>query len=351
MCGGVGSRFWPFSRTDMPKQFLDFFGTGKSLLQLTAERVAPLVPQERIIVVTNEAYAPIVREQLPLVPESNILLEPARRNTAPCICWAARHIAAIDPDASIITLPSDHLILKTDAFLQAMAEGLDFVETRDALLTLGIMPLRPETAYGYIQRGDPADAPGTLKVKSFTEKPTLEMARVLLESGDFFWNSGIFLWRASVILEAFARYAPEIAEVFDPGARFFGTPEENAFIAEAFPTAPNISIDYAVMEKASNVYVKTVDLGWSDLGNWGALHDVSPHTAEGNVTQGCKVLTPDCSGSIFAVKGDKIIVAAGLKDYIVAENGNALLIVPRSREQEIKTMLSEVRSRYGEKYL
>lgn len=351
MCGGVGSRFWPFSRTDMPKQFLDFFGTGKSLLQLTAERVAPLVPQERIIVVTNEAYAPIVREQLPLVPESNILLEPARRNTAPCICWAARHIAAIDPDASIITLPSDHLILKTDAFLQAMAEGLDFVETRDALLTLGIMPLRPETAYGYIQRGDPTDAPGTLKVKSFTEKPTLEMARVLLESGDFFWNSGIFLWRASVILEAFARYAPEIAEVFDPGTRLFGTPEENAFIAVAFPTAPNISIDYAVMEKASNVYVKTVDLGWSDLGNWGALHDVSPHTAEGNVTQGCKVLAPDCSGSIFAVKGDKIIVAAGLKDYIVAENGNALLIVPRSREQEIKTMLSEVRSRYGEKYL
>ncbi len=352
MCGGVGSRFWPFSRAGMPKQFLDFFGTGKSLLQLTAERIAPLVPQERIIVVTNEEYASIVREQLPLVPEANILLEPARRNTAPCICWAAQHIAASDPDASIITLPSDHLILKTDAFLQAMAEGLDFVETHDALLTLGIMPTRPETAYGYIQRGSPAtNAPGILKVKSFTEKPTLDMARVLLESGDFFWNSGIFLWSASSILRAFSQHAPEIAEVFDPGVGSYATPEESAFIAEAFPSAPNISIDYAVMEKASNVYVKTVDLGWSDLGNWGALHDVSPHTLEGNVTQGCKVLAPDCSGSIFAVKGDKIIVAAGLKDYIVAENGNALLIVPRSREQEIKTMLSEVRSRYGEKYL
>lgn len=351
MCGGVGSRFWPFSRAHMPKQFLDFFGTGKSLLQLTAERIAPLVPYDRIIAVTNEQYAPLVREQLPLLPPENILLEPARRNTAPCLAWAARHIATLDPEASIITLPSDHLILKTDAFLEAMAQGLDFVETHDALLTLGIMPTRPETGYGYIQRGTPTDVPGILRVKSFTEKPSLEMAKVLLESGDFFWNSGIFLWSARSILKAFAEHSPEIAEIFEAGADAYCTPREQEFIAEAFPGAPNISIDYAVMEHASNVFVKTVDLGWSDLGNWSALHDVAPHTEDGNLTQGCRVLTADCSGTIFAVKGDKMIVAAGLQDYIVAENGNALLIVPREREQEIKAYLSEVQARYGDTYL
>lgn len=351
MCGGVGSRFWPFSRTRMPKQFLDFFGTGKSLLQLTAERILPLVPMERIIAVTNEDYAPLVSEQLPLLPKENILCEPARRNTAPCVCWAAHHIAALDPDATIITLPSDHLILKTDEFLSVMATGLDFVASHDALLTLGINPTRPETGYGYIQRGKEADTPGFNRVKCFTEKPSLEMAKTLLASGDFFWNSGIFLWSAKSILKAFASYAPEVAEVFDAGEADYATPREKAFIAKAFPTAPNISIDYAVMEKAPNVYVKTVDLGWSDLGNWSALHDVSPHTAEGNVIQNCTVLAPGCTGTTFAVKGDKLIVAADLHDYIVADNGNALLIVPAAKEQEIKAMLSEVRARFGEKYL
>ena len=351
MCGGIGSRFWPFSRNDMPKQFLDFFGTGKSLLQLTAERIAPLVPQERIIAVTNEQYAPLVREQLPLIPEENILCEPARRNTAPCLCWAARHIAAMDPDATIITLPSDHLILKQQAFLDAIAEGMDFVETHPALLTLGIEPTRPETGYGYIQRGQPTDFPGILKVRSFTEKPSPQMAKVLLASGDFYWNAGIFIWRAETILKAFSKFAPEVAEVFEKGEGFYGTTAEKAFIDETFPTAPNISIDYAVMEKADNVFVKTVDLGWSDLGTWGALHDVARHDESGNVVQGARVIAPGCEGSMFAVNGEKVIVAADLKDYIVAENGNALLIVPRSREQEIKSLLSEVRARFGDRFL
>lgn len=351
MCGGVGSRFWPFSRQDKPKQFLDFLGTGRTLLQLTAERVAPLVPQERIICVTNETYAPLVHEQLPLVPEENILLEPARRNTAPCLAWAARHIAALDPDASMVVLPSDHLILKTDEFLNALAQGFDFVETHDALLTLGIDPTRPETGYGYIQRGRESDTPGILRVKSFTEKPDLEMARMLLASGDFSWNAGIFLWRASTILEAFATLAPEVAEVFDAGEHVYGTPREKEFIAANFPKAPNISIDYAVMEKSPAVYVENVDIGWSDLGTWGALHDVASAGEGGNIVRGCKVLATDCTGTIFATGADKAVVASGLKDYIVADNGNALLIVPRHKEQEIKGMLAEVSARLGEQYL
>lgn len=352
MCGGVGSRFWPFSRTAMPKQFLDFFGTGMSLLQMTVERVRPLVPAENIILVSNEAYKPLLLSQLPDIPEQNILLEPARRNTAPCICWATHHIYARDPQALIATLPSDHLILKESAFREAMLKGLEYVESHNALLTLGIKPTAPETGYGYIQQGVfCTDNPGVAKVKCFTEKPSLEMAEVLLASGDFFWNSGIFIWRADVVLRAFAESAPDVAEVFDAGAGCYGTPEERAFIEEAFPAAPSISIDYAIMEKAANVYVMPVDLGWSDLGAWGALYDISPKNEDGNVTQNCKLLTKDCTGSVFAIKGDKIVVASGLKDYIVAENGNALLIAPRSQEQEIRTMVNEVKTTYGEEYI
>lgn len=352
MCGGVGSRFWPFSRTAMPKQFLDFFGTGSSLLQLTVERVLPLVPADNIILVTNEAYKPLVAEQLPDIPERNILLEPARRNTAPCVCWAAHHIYARDPQASIMTLPSDHLILKETAFRQAMTKGLGYVESHDALLTLGIKPTAPETGYGYIQQGVfCTDSPDVAKVKCFTEKPTLEMAKVLLASGDFLWNSGIFLWKASTILQAFATLAPDIAEVFEAGDKLYATPAETSFIAEAFPSSPSISVDYAIMEKAPNVYVMPVDLGWSDLGTWGALYEVSPKNRDGNVTQNCKLIARDCSGSVFAIKGDKIVVASGLKDYIVAENGNALLIAPRSQEQEIRTMVNEVKSRFGPNYI
>lgn len=352
MCGGVGSRFWPFSRTAMPKQFLDFFGTGTSLLQMTVDRVSPLMPPENIILVTNEAYKPLVSEQLPQIPAQNILLEPARRNTAPCVCWAARHIHARDPQASIMTLPSDHLILKEEAFRQAMDKGLDYVETHDALLTLGIRPTAPETGYGYIQQGVfCTDSPDVAKVRCFTEKPTLEMAKVLLASGDFLWNSGIFLWKASTILNAFALLAPDIAEVFDAGDKVYATPREMEFISEALPSAPSISVDYAIMEKASNVYVMPVDLGWSDLGTWGALYEVSPKNRDGNVTQNCKLIARDCEGSVFAIKGDKIVVASGLKDYIVADNGNALLIAPRAQEQEIRTMVNEVKSRFGPDYI
>ena len=352
MCGGVGTRFWPFSRNDRPKQFLDFFGTGRSLLQMTVDRISPIVPPENIILVTNKGYADIIREQLPDIKESNILLEPARRNTAPCLCWAARHIFAIDPQAAIVTLPSDHLVLKEDAFCKAIEEGFDFVENGNRLLTLGIRPSEPHTGYGYIQLGiSQEDYPGIFKVKSFTEKPDLDMAKLFISSGEFFWNAGIFLWSARSIIEAFDKYAPEISQTLDAPAGVYASPKEVPFIDRHFPDCINISIDYAIMEKASNVYVKIVDFGWSDLGAWKALYDCSPHTEEGNVTQNCKTITTDCQGSIFAAEGDKIIVAAGLKDYIVADTPNALLIYPLDQEQEIRNIVNDVKTRFGNGYI
>lgn len=353
MCGGVGSRFWPFSRTALPKQFLDFFGTGRTLLQMTVDRIRDIVPPERVVIVTNAQYAGIIAEQLPELNPDNILCEPARRNTSPCICWAAHHIHAINPEASIVTLPSDHLILREDDFRKAITEGLEFVEQGDHLLTLGITPTSPHTGYGYIQLGAPA--PGgdgdIMKVKSFTEKPDEQMAKVFLDSKEFFWNSGMFIWKASTILKAFEHYAPETASIFDAGRNLYATPEEMIFINDVYPSAPSISIDYAIMEKADNVYVKTVDFGWSDLGSWKALYETSPRNADGNVTQNCKLITRNCNGSVFAVKGDKIIVASGLQDYIVADNGNALLICPIEEEQRLRHVVNDVKSRFGEDYV
>ncbi|MDE7380598.1 MAG: mannose-1-phosphate guanylyltransferase [Muribaculaceae bacterium] len=352
MCGGIGSRFWPFSRCGMPKQFLDFFGTGRTLLQMTFDRVAPVVPAERILILTNQQYAPIVRQQLPQIPEENILLEPARRNTAPCICWAANHIIASDPDASIVTLPSDHVVLKEETFHRTLREGFDFVEQGDRLLTLGITPTNPNTGYGYIQIGDSVEGWKDIrKVKSFTEKPDLKMAEFFLKSGEFFWNAGIFLWKASSILRAFEKYDPETYQVFEAGKDVWGTEDEALFIERNFSTAPSNSIDYAVMEKADNVFVRTVDLGWNDLGTWNALYDISPRNQQGNVSQGCRVITHDCTNSMFAVGSDKIIVAAGLDNFIVADNGNALLIYPLSREQEIRSIVNEVRENFGDDFV
>lgn len=352
MCGGIGTRFWPFSRTDMPKQFLDFFGTGRSLLQLTVDRIRSLVDPSRIILVTNAAYESIIKEQLPEIDPKNILLEPARRNTAPCICWAAYHIKAKDPEASMVVLPSDHLVLKEDAFRKTIEEGFDFVEQEDRLLTIGINPTGPATGYGYIQRGKKVEGyPGVCKVKSFTEKPSLEMAKVFLSTGEFYWNAGMFIWTVKGIIKAFEQYGSETIAVFRSGEDKFGTPEETAFISDAFPRAPKISIDYAIMEKADNVYVKGAQFGWSDLGTWKALYEASPHNAEGNVTQNCKVLAYNCNDTLFAVNDDRIVVACGLKNYIVAENDNALLIYPIQEEQRIRNIVNDVRARFGENYV
>lgn len=351
MCGGVGSRFWPFSREERPKQFLDFFGTGRSLLQLTVDRVKGLVPPENIYLVTNRLYAGLIREQLPEIPSDNILKEPARRNTAPCICWAAHHIAAKDPGASIVTLPSDHLVLKEEAFRDALRRGFEFVEAGDRLLTLGITPTSPQTGYGYIQQGEPVEGlEDFYKVRSFTEKPNAALAEEFIRSGEFYWNAGMFLWKASSILAAFGIYAPETSDLFEGGQGLYCTGEEEAFIEKRFPDAPAISIDYAIMEKASNVYVETVDLGWSDVGSWKALYDASPKDINANVTQNGRVLQEDCTGNIIAVQGNKIVVAAGLKDYIVADTPNALLICPKDMEQSVRRMVGEVKERFGKDY-
>lgn len=350
MCGGVGSRFWPYSRSARPKQFIDFLGTGRSLLQMSYDRILSIVPKENVIVVTNGQYASIVREQLPELDDSQILLEPARRNTAPCIAWAAYHIAARDPQASMIVTPSDHLITRERDFEDSIRRGFEFVESNDALLTLGIKPTRPETGYGYIQMDQEA-ADGILKVKTFTEKPDIELAKVFLATGEFVWNSGIFLWTVSSILQAIHRYAPEIAGRFDRGLGDFGTPGEKAFIDREFEACPSVSVDYAIMEKAPNVYVECVTFGWSDLGTWSALFDNSPKNRDGNVTQKCSVLSYNSSGNIFAVRGDKLVVVDGLKDYVVADAGDVLLICPMAEEQRIKQMVNDCKQLFGDKYL
>lgn len=351
MCGGIGSRFWPYSRTNRPKQFIDFLGTGRTLLQMSYDRVLPLVDPEHIIIVTNAQYASLVREQLPDIKEEHILLEPARRNTAPCIAWAAWHIAAIDPEASMIVTPSDHLITREREFEAAIESGFEFVEKNDALLTLGISPTRPETGYGYIQVGEHVEG-DILKVKTFTEKPNLELAKVFLESGEFFWNSGIFLWSARSIKDAMLHHAPDIANLFERGADKFSTPAEKEWIAHNFPGCMGISIDFAVMEKASNVYVETVNFGWNDLGTWSALYDNSPKNRDANVTQQCAVLAYNSTGNIFAVKNPgKLIVVDGLKDYIVADAGDVLLICPQAEEQRIKNMVNDAKISFGDKYL
>lgn len=350
MCGGIGSRFWPYSRTARPKQFIDFLGTGRSLLQMSYDRILPLVPPSNIIVVTNESYADLVKQQLPDIDPANILFEPARRNTAPCVAWAAWHIAARDPKASMIVTPSDHLITREREFEQSVERGFEFVESHDALLTMGITPTRPETGYGYIQVGDNVTE-GINKVKTFTEKPDLELAKVFLSSGEFFWNSGIFLWRADTIQSAFRQFAPDIAAIFDRGAADMASPErERAFIAKEFPGCMGISVDFAIMEKAPNVYVEKVKFGWNDLGTWSALYDNSPKNREANVTQRCQVLAYNSTGNIFAVNGEKLIVVSGLKDYIVADAGDVLLVCPMAEEQKIKQMVNDAKISYGDKY-
>lgn len=351
MCGGIGSRFWPYSRTELPKQFLDFFGTGRSLLQMSYDRVLPLVPPENIIVVTNATYAKNIREQLPELLEENILLEPHRRNTAPCIAWAANHIYALDPEASMIVAPSDHIITRERVFEECVEKGFEFVEQNDALLTLGISPTRPETGYGYIQIGNEV-TDGILKVKTFTEKPDLDLAKVFVDSGEFLWNSGIFIWSAKSILAAIREHVPNLAAVFRKGEDCFGTPAEREFIEANFASCPAISIDYSVMERASNVYVECAYFAWNDLGTWGALYDTSPKNRDTNVAQNCHLMSYNTTGTIFAERNEgKLIVAAGLKDFIVADSEDVLLIYPRSEEQKIREVVNDVKQRFSGKYL
>lgn len=350
LCGGVGSRFWPFSKAAMPKQFIDFFGTGRSLLQMAFDRIQGIVPVDNIILVTNESYEPLIKEQLPEIKDHQIMLEPARRNTAPCIAWAAHHIKAINPDAKMMVAPSDHLIINVEKFRASVISAFEFIEKRDALVTMGIKPSRPETGYGYIQVGEAIEG-NFSSVKTFTEKPDEDLAREFLRSGEFFWNSGMFFWSADSILNALNLYAPEVNAVFEQGKQFFGTDQESIYINANFEACPSISIDFAVMEKAPNVCVETVDFGWNDLGTWRSLYDHSPKNKDGNVTQNCKALMFNSHNNIVAVKGDKLVVASGLEGYIVADVDDALLIVPMEEEQKIKLYVNEVKSKFGDKFL
>lgn len=348
MAGGIGSRFWPFSRNNRPKQFLDFFGTGRSLIQMTFDRFSSVVPPENILIVSNVIYKDLILEQLPGIKENQILLEPNRRNTAPCIAYAINRIKAMTDTANIIVAPSDHLILKEESFVETIRTGLQFVEKNNALLTLGIKPSRPETGYGYIQIED-GDTP-LRKVKTFTEKPNAELAKVFVESGEFFWNSGIFLWNLQSINEAFCNLLPDIALKFSAGAQVFNTPAEADFIDKMFPSCPNISIDYGIMEKADNVYVLCSDFGWSDLGTWGSLYDLSEKDAQQNVTLKCQTAYYESNDNIVALPQEKLAVINGLEGYIVAESDNVLLICKKENEQAIRQYVNDAQVKFNGKY-
>lgn len=350
MGGGIGSRFWPFSRKTLPKQFLDFFGTGRSLLQQTFDRFNKIIPQENILVVTNDLYADLVKKQLPELKPEQILLEPTRRNTAPCIAWASYHIRALNPEANIVVAPSDHLILKEEEFLGAIKKGLEFVEKSDKLLTLGIKPNRPETGYGYIQIAEPA-GDNFYKVKTFTEKPELELAKVFVESGEFYWNAGLFMWNVNTIIKAGETYLPEVAAKLEPGKDVYATPEEKGFINENFPACPNVSIDFGVMEKADNVYVSLGDFGWSDLGTWSSLYDLSPKDADNNVVLKCQSLLYNCKDNIITLPGGKLAVIEGLDGYLVAESDNVLLICKKDEEHAIRKYVNDTQIKMGEDYI
>jgi mannose-1-phosphate guanylyltransferase len=350
MGGGIGSRFWPFSRKTLPKQFLDFFGTGRSLLQQTFDRFNKIIPTENILVVTNEMYADLVRFQLPGLHPEQVLLEPTRRNTAPCIAWASYHIRALNPNANIVVAPSDHLILKEGEFLEAVEKGLEFVSLSDNLLTLGIKPNRPETGYGYIQIAD-KEGENFYKVKTFTEKPELELAKVFVESGEFYWNSGLFLWNVNSIIAAIEKVLPELCNILRKGEKLYGTPEEKLFIDENFPLCPNVSIDFGVMEKADNVYVSLGDFGWSDLGTWGSLYDQSSKDENGNVVLKGESLIYSSKDNIIVLPKNKLAVIEGLEGYLVAESDNVLLICKKDEEHAIRKYVNDAQIKMGDEYV
>ncbi len=338
MAGGVGSRFWPMSTPEHPKQFMDVLGCGKSLIQLTVDRFLGICPAEHIWIVTSEKYQDIVREQLPAIPTEQILLEPVARNTAPCIAYACWKIKKRHPDVRVVVTPADAMVVDVACFRQVIRQALDFIENRDAIVTIGIHPCRPDTGYGYIS----AETTGeqveneVLKVKEFKEKPDLETARHYLAAGNYYWNAGIFVWNAATIEKALRQYVPQIAAVFDQLDAAFYTKEEPEAVSQLFPTCERISIDYAVMEKADNVYVVPADFGWSDLGSWGALHALLPKDEKENVLIGKTHQLHECQRNIVHVSGLKKVVLQGLDGYIVAEKDNVLLVCKLSEEQRIK---------------
>ena len=353
MAGGVGSRFWPVSRTEFPKQFIDFFGVGKTLIQSTYERFLHICPPENIFIVTNEIYVEILKEQLPDMHPNQILAEPVMRNTAPCIAYGAMKIAELNPNAVIVVAPSDHTITKQNDFVKAIEKSMEAAANNDCLITLGIKPNRPDTGYGYIQFNEdllPTDQ-DIHQVKTFTEKPNLELAQSFLQSGDFLWNAGIFIWSAKSINSAFEKHLPEMYEIFNQGNIFYNTPSEINFIANAYLQCTNISIDFGIMEKANNVYVLPSEFGWSDLGTWASIHDMADKDYVGNaVIPSEQVMMFDSSNCMVNVPANKLVILQSLHNYIVVESNNILLICPRTEEQNVKNIVADVKAKFGNKF-
>lgn len=348
MAGGIGSRFWPASRESRPKQFLDIMGVGKSLIQLTYERFLKLVPKENILVVTNEVYRDLVKEHLPALTDNQILGEPSRNNTAPCIAYTAFKLQQLNPEANLIVAPSDHIILKEDVFVERLEEALAFTANNDALLTLGIEPTRPDTGYGYIQYEKTEEK--VKKVKQFTEKPPLETAKAFVKSGDYLWNAGIFIWKVEHLLSAFEAYAKEIYNLLSAGKDKYNTKEEQAFIDEQYPKTPSISIDFAIMEKADNIYTIPASFGWSDLGTWKSLYVESDKDASENVVVCDRLIAKNCHSNLIRMPDGKLLVAKNLQNYIIIDEGDVLVIYPKDDEQEIKGITQEIREQFGGDY-
>ncbi len=351
MAGGVGSRFWPLSKSSMPKQFLDILGTGRTFIQMTFDRFKKLCPVENFMVVTNIEYKEMVMEQLPEIKESQILLEPLRRNTAPCIAYASNRVKALNPNATMIVTPSDHLILNEAEFLYQMKAGVDFAGEKEALLTIGIPPSRPETGFGYIQIDEKVDSHKSdhlYQVKTFTEKPNLEMAQIFVDTGEFYWNSGIFIWSVNAITNAYMEHLPDMYEgFFEKGEKMYSTINEKFFINKTYSECQNTSIDYAIMEKAENVYVLCADFGWSDVGTWGSLYAQQPKNEDANVIQGDSVFLYNTTNSIVHIPNNKVAILQGLDGYIVVETDGILLVCKKEDEQNIRHFVNDVRMQKG----
>jgi len=351
MAGGIGSRFWPMSRTNYPKQFLDILNTGKTLIQQTYDRYKKLVPEENIYIITSAEYVPIVKKQLPQVKEENILGEPSRKNTAPCVAYISFKLMKKDPQANLVVAPADHLVLETEEFIKTSKKGLDFVSHINAFVTLGIKPTHPNTGYGYIQHETNAAAPDIFKVKTFTEKPNKELAKTFITSGDFLWNAGIFIWKVKNIITAFEKYLPEMYEVFAAEKDKFDTKEEKTAIGEIYPQCTNVSIDIGIMEKADNVYIIPSSFGWSDLGTWNSAWENMEKDYLENAVGGKNVMIMDATKCVVNAPDNKLVVLQGLDDFIVVDTKDALLICKREKEQEIKEFVAEVKRNKGDKYL
>ncbi|MDO6760897.1 mannose-1-phosphate guanylyltransferase [Tamlana sp. 2_MG-2023] len=349
MAGGVGSRFWPVSTEEFPKQFHDMLGTGDTLIQKTFHRLAKLIPKENIFILTNERYNDLVLEQLPEVTQRQVVLEPAMRNTAPCILYASLKIQKENPDAVMIVAPSDHWIEDENTFSKNVEQAFEYCSENDALMTLGIQPTFPNTGYGYIEY-DKSSAEAIKSVNQFREKPDYETAKDFIAQGNFLWNAGIFMWSVQTVVDTFKKNQPGLFELFEKGLTVYNTDAEADFISENYPKAENISVDYAIMEKSKNVFVIAAEFDWNDLGTWGSLYDKLDKTENGNAVVNARVLPEDASGNMIRTKKDKIVVVDGLNDYIIVDKEEVLLIFPKSKEQDIKKVLQNVKNTFGEQY-